>query len=221
VWSAPLTVATGAAIVHPMLAFDAAGALHLSWLNDSGSTTSTIMYASRSAGGTWSVPETVAATDVLSDSSADQGPSIAVDSANRPYVLYVSASKGTFGPVGHTAAYGAIRIKTRIAGVWTFDSPTPDVLTHTPQIYLHGNDVYAFNGHDTDINFAYSHQLAGGAWSAQQKLTAVVADGSASIRWDPLHETNPSIIDAAFYDEDLLGNGSFLGKIYYTAVAPF
>jgi hypothetical protein len=215
-WSTPFPIASGT-IVHPMLAFDATGALHLSWLNENGAA-STIMYAQRPAVGTWSTPETVAPSDVLSNSNADQGPSIAIDSANQPYVLYVSASKGIFGPPGDTADFGAIRIKKRIAGVWTFDNPTPDVLTHTPQIYLRGDDVYAFSGHDTGINFAYSHQIAGGPWSAEQKLTSVVADGSANIRWDP---SDPrSIIDAAFYSEDTLGDRSFLGKIYYTAVAP-
>jgi hypothetical protein len=85
---------------------------------------------------------------------------------------------------------------------------------------MDGNDVYAFNGHDTDINFAYSHQIAGGAWSPEAKLTTLAADGSANIRWDPLHETDASIIDAAFYDEDINHNNTFLGEIYYTAVAP-
>jgi hypothetical protein len=85
---------------------------------------------------------------------------------------------------------------------------------------MHGNDVYAFNGHDTGINFAYSHRLAGGAWSAEEKLTTVSADGSANVRWDLLHETNPSIIDSAFYGEDRLHDRSFLGEIYYRAIAP-
>jgi hypothetical protein len=178
------------------------------------------MYAERAATGTWSTPEAVAASDVLSNSNADQGPSIALDSSNQPYVLYVSASKGTFGPAGHTAQYGAIRIKKRIGGSWTFDNPTPDALSHAPQIYVHGNDLYAFNGHDTDLNFAYGYRLAGSTWSAEQKLTPLAADGAASIRWDPLHETDPSIIDAAFFNEDRLGNGSFLGEVYYTAVTP-
>jgi hypothetical protein len=217
-WSAPVALATGT-VLHPMLAFDTAGVLHLSWLNDV-SGAPAIMYANRSAAGVWSAPETVAGGDVLSNINADQGPSIAVDAANHPYVLYVSASKGTFGPAGDTAQYGAIRIKERVGGAWTSNDPSPDALTHTPQIYMHGNDIYAFNGHDTAINFAYSYRLAGLAWTPEQKLTTLVADGSANIRWDPLHENDPSIIDAAFYHEDRLNNRSFLGEIYYRAVAP-
>ena len=179
-----------------------------------------IMYANLSAAGSWSAPETVAGSDVLSNASADQGPSIAVDAADNPYVLYVSASKGTFGPSGDTAEYGAIRIKERVGGAWVANGPTPDVLTHAPQIYLHGNDLYGFNGHDTAINFAYSIRRAGQSWTAEQKLSTLVTDGAASVRWDPLHETDASIIDSAFYNEDRLANRSFLGEIYYRAVAP-
>jgi hypothetical protein len=202
-----------------MLAFDRVGVLHLSWLDDTSGATS-IKYAQRGTDGTWSAPENVASSDVLTNINADQGPSIAVDASNNPYVLYVSASKGTFGPAGHTAQYGAIRIKKRIGSSWTADDPTPDFLTHTPQIFMRGDDVYAFNGHNTDINFGYAYQLSGQPWSAAAALTTVFADGSANIRWDPLHETDSSIIDAAFFNEDRLENDSFLPELYYRAVTP-
>jgi hypothetical protein len=214
-WSTPVTVATGVPL-HPMLAFDANGVLHLTWLEDNGSA-STIRYATRT-GATWSTPETVPTGSILSNINADQGPSIATDSAGHPYVLYVSASLGTFPP--SNAAFGAIRIMEKVNGIWTDLSPTPNMLTHTPQIYLHGNDVYAFSGHDTDINFSYNRKLAGQAWGTETKLTHIAADGSASIRWDPLHETDPSIIDATTYNEDRLGDRSFLPELYYIAVAP-
>jgi hypothetical protein len=35
-----------------------------------------------------------------------------------------------------------------------------------------------------------------------------------------LRETNPNVIDASFFDEDKLGNGSFLPEVYYMAVLP-
>ncbi|MDX6476257.1 MAG: hypothetical protein QOH95_1768, partial [Gaiellaceae bacterium] len=218
-WSTPVTISTGKPL-HPMLAFDATGVLHLTWLEDNG-TASTIKYASRT-GTTWSAPETVptTATGVLSNGNADQGPSIATDPAGHPYVLYVSASKGTFGPAGNTALYGAIKVTEKIGGTWTDVSPATDMLTHTPQVYLRGSDLYAFSGHDTGINFSYNRKLAGQAWGSETKLTSILADGSASIRWDPLHETDSSIIDAATFAEDRLNNRSFLGEIYYTAVAP-
>ena len=217
-WSAPTTVSSGGTPIHVGLAAAFDGTLDVTWLQNG--VAPSVSFAQRSSLGAWSAAETVAGSDVLSNSNADQGPSIAVDSANRPSVLYVSASKGTFGPAGHTAAYGAVRIKTRIAGVWTFDNPTPDALTHTPQIYLQGNNIYAFNGHDTGLDFAYSRRIAGGLWSAEQKLSTLPVDGSANIRWDPLHETNAGVIDATFFDEDILNNKTYFPEAYYMAVLP-
>jgi Bacterial Ig domain len=196
--------------------------LHLTWLEDNGSGSS-LRYAARS-GGAWSAPELIPTGAILSNVNADQGPSIATDSAGHPYVLYVGPSQGTFGPTGHTALYGAMQAMEKINGAWTDISPPavapPGYLSHTPQIYVRGSDIYAFNGHDTDINFSYARKLGGGAWSSLTKLTTQIADGSASIRWDPLHETDPSIIDATTYDEDRLGDRSFLGEVYYMAVKP-
>src|SRR5262249_34312750 len=151
-------------------------------------------YAVRTASA-WSAPELITTGAILSNINADQGPSIATDTAGHPYILYVGPSQGTFGPTGHTALYGAIKIMEKVNGTWNDVSPTQDMLTHTPQIYMHGDDLYAFDGHDTDINFAYNHKRLGQAWGTTTKLTNIVADGSASIRWDPLHETDASIID--------------------------
>jgi len=216
-WSAPVTIATGAPL-HPMLAFDTTGVLHLTWLEDNGSGSS-LRYATRT-GTTWSTPELVPTGAILSNGNADQGPSIATDPAGHPYVLYVGPSLGTLGPVGHTALYGAIKIMEKVNGTWQDVSPAVDMKTHTPQVYLRDDYLYAFSGHDTDINFSYNRRLAGGAWGAETKLTSIVADGSASVRWDPLHETDSSIIDAATYNEDRLGDHSFKPELYYTAVLP-
>jgi len=220
-WSTPVTIATGAP-AHPMLAFDASGLLHLTWLEDNGSGSS-LRYAVRT-GGAWSAPELIPTGAILSNGNADQGPSIATDSAGHPYVLYVGPSQGTFGPIGHTALYGPMQVMEKVGGTWTDVSPPAAApsgyLSHTPQIYVRGNDVYAFNGHDTDINFSYAQKLGAGSWSTLSKLTAQIVDGSASIRWDPLHETDPSIIDATTYNEDRLGDRSFLGEVYYIAVTP-
>ena len=218
-WSAPVAIATGAP-THPMLAFDANGVLHLAWLEDNGSGSS-LRYAVRS-GAAWSAPELIPTGAILSNANADQGPSIATDAAGHPYVLYVGPSAGTFGPTGHTAIYGPMQAMEKVGGSWTDVSPPGGTgyLSHTPQIYTRGTDIYAFDGHDTDINFAYARKLGAGSWSSLTKLTTRIADGSASIRWDPLHETDPSIIDASTYDEDRLGDRSFLGEVYYMAVKP-
>src|SRR5437660_1593328 len=106
--------------------------------------TSSARLAQRSALGVWSAPETVSTGDVLDNSNADQGPSVAYSATNEPYVLYVSALPAS-----------AVRVRHRAGGAWTLDPTPSDFFTHTPQIYMQGNDVYAFLGHDSAIRFAY------------------------------------------------------------------
>jgi chitodextrinase len=213
-WSAAQTVATGSPI-HPQLAADAAGALYLSWLQDG--TSPSIHYRQLPSGGAWSADEAVATSDVLNNSNSDQGPSIVVTSSGVPYILYVSASKTwTNG-----ANYGAVRVRYRTGTGWALDATPTDLLTHTPQIYAQNGDVYAFLGHDTSIHFGYGWQDAGGAWSPYKTLYAGAnVDGSASLRWDPQRETDAQVIDAAFYDEDINDNKTYLPRAYYMAVLP-
>ena len=40
------------------------------------------------------------------------------------------------------------------------------------------------------------------------------------MRWDPPRETNPNVIDATFFDEDIGDTGDFLSRIYYMAILP-
>lgn len=214
-WSAPVTVASGGAPIHPQLAYDSAGTLHLAWLQDG--TAPSIHYKSLPAGGSWGADEAVATTDVLGNSNSDQGPSIVVTSSGVPYVQYVSASK----IFTNGANYGAIRIRYRTTAGWVLDATPTDLLTHTPQIYAQNNDIYAFLGHDTNIFFGYSWQGAGGSWSPYTVLfNGTTVDGSANVRWDPQRETNPNVIDVAFFDEDLNNNKSYLSRAYYIAVLP-
>jgi chitodextrinase len=214
-WSAPVVVSTGGTPIHPQLAMDASGTLHLAWLQDG--TAPTIHYKSLPAGGSWSADETVASGDVLNDSNSDQGPSIVVSGSGIPYVLYVSAQKGYVN-----AVYGAVRIAYRSNG-WKTDATPTDLLTHTPQIYAQGDDVYAFLGHDTSIHFGYAWQASApaGPWSSYTTLySGTTVDGSASIRWDPQRETNPNVIDAGFFDEDINDDKTYLPRAYYVAVLP-
>jgi hypothetical protein len=134
------------------------------------------------------------------------------NAANEPYVLYVSGLPAS-----------AVRVRHRDGGAWTLDPTPSDFFTHTPQIYTQGNDVYAFLGHDSAIRFAYAYHLAGQPWSPLTALTTTAdgtLDGSASIRWDPLHETNAGVIDATFWDEDQLNNKTYFPELYYMAVLP-
>src|SRR5262249_6264916 len=133
-WSTPVTVSSGGTPIHVGLAAAPDGTIDLSWLQGA-LAPSSIKFAQRSALGAWSAPETVAGSDVLDNSNADQGPSVAYNSSNEPYVLYVSALPTS-----------AVRVRHRAGGAWTLDPTPADFFTHTPQIYMQGNDEYAFLG---------------------------------------------------------------------------
>ncbi len=210
-WSTPVTVSSGGTPIHVSLTAVPDGTLDLAWLQGA-IAPSTIRFAQRSAAGAWSAPETVATGDVLDNSNADQGPSVAYSATFEPYVLYVSGLPAS-----------AVRVRHRAGGAWTLDPTPTDFFTHTPQIYMTGNDVYAFLGHDSQIRYAYAFHLAGQAWSPLMALTSTIdgtLDGSASVRFDPLHETNASVIDTTFWDEDQLNNKTYFPEAYYMAVLP-
>ena len=157
-WSTPVTVSSGGTPIHVSLTAVPDGTLDLAWLQGA-IAPSTIRFAQRSAAGAWSAPETVATGDVLDNSNADQGPSVAYSATFEPYVLYVSGLPAS-----------AVRVRHRAGGAWTLDPTPTDFFTHTPQIYMTGNDVYAFLGHDSQIRYAYAFHLAGQA--------LVAADGA-------------------------------------------
>lgn len=215
-WSPPVVVANDSAPLHPQLAAAADGNLHLAWLDDVPGD-ARIRYATRTAAG-WREPETVAERGadedgVLGNDNLDQGPSIIVSAADVPYVLYLSCCAPDTSHV---------RVKFRSGGEWALDAPS-EQFAHTPQIYGRGRDVYVFLGHDAEIRFGYLYRLNGMAWSAYKPLTTLAQgqlDGSASVRWDPARETNPGIIDVAFFDEDDGDTGEFLPRLYYMAVLP-
>ena len=207
-WSAPVTLDSAATPKHPMLAFDAGGDLHLSWIQDGSAPT--IKYRKRAASGTWGATEFVANNDVLNNGTEDQGPSLAVTASGVPYILYLNTGD-------------LVRIRYRSGTTWLADDPPAGVYTHAPQIYGQGEDIYVFLGHDRDIDYAYLYQVggAGNPWSNTIKLaTGQTVDGSASVRWDPFRETNGNVIDTAFFDEDIDDSGGFVGELYYMAVLP-
>ena len=208
-WSTPVTLDSAATPKHPMVAFDSAGNLHVSWMTDGSAPT--VKYTRRSTNGTWGQTETVANNDVLYNGTEDQGPSLVVTASGVPYILYLNTAD-------------LVRIRYRSATSWLADDPPAAVYTHAPQIYAQGDDIYVFLGHDRDIDYAYLYQLGGAAgtpWSDTIKLaTGQTVDGSASVRWDPFRETNANVIDTAFFDEDIDDSGGFVGELYYMAVLP-
>ena len=207
-WSAPVTLDSAATPKHPMLAFDASGDLHLSWIQDGSAPT--IKYRKRASNGTWGGTEFVANTDVRNNGTEDQGPSLIVTASGVPYILYLNTGD-------------LVRIRYRSGTTWLADDPPAAVYSHAPQIYGQGEDIYVFLGHDRDIDYAYLYQVggAGNPWSNTIKLaTGQTVDGSASVRWDPFRETNGNVIDTAFFDEDIDDSGGFVGELYYMAVLP-
>ncbi|MDX6476015.1 MAG: hypothetical protein QOH95_1526, partial [Gaiellaceae bacterium] len=199
-WSAPVQIAAGTPF-HPALAADAAGAIYAAWLDNGASPA--ILYARRAPDGTWSPVETVA-TDALSGQGhdVDQGPSVVVTPNGKIAVSYTSAM-----PEQHA------KLTTRTASGWSLDQQPIEDFTHAPQVYAHGEDLYQVLGHDANIHFGYRAHLAGQAWGAYNELTSAPRDGAASVRWDPLRETNPDIIDASYFDEDVNHDRSFYAEL--------
>jgi hypothetical protein len=199
--------------LHPSLAFDASGRALLSWLSapydDAG-----IRYASRAPDGTWSKPETVAGgTDVLTNSTSDQGPSLAYDSEGRPVVLWLDR-------------LDFVRVAVRSDRGWTRADP-PLVFSHSPALYVRGEERLAFLGHDALTHPAYLSQATDAAqWSSvgvfppPPSVDGFYAyDGSASPRFDPLFDPDCRIVDVAFFAEYSYQAGR-IGKpdLYYAAV---
>jgi hypothetical protein len=209
-WTAPAVIATGTAPEHPSLSFDAGGALHAAWLNNPG--VPAIIYARRDASGSWSPAQIVSNTNVLSNSNADQGPSVTVTLSGTVEVLYLGRipdrSNGDL-------PYSVVRVATNSGSGWTQDSPPGDLYAHTPQICAVGNDTYVFLGHDIDVDFGYITHLSGKPWSVYSKLATGPLDGTASIFCPAAASTG---LDVAFFNEDANGDHSYHAVSYYMFV---
>lgn len=212
------TIAGTGANVHPSMAFDRRGRLHLAWLDDAAPPDTAINYVRREADGTWGPIETVASGDVLTNGNADQSPSLAVDAGDRPVVLYLNG----------TGAMDTdfVRLRVRTDAGWQDDSPSPDVDTHTPGLHIRGDDRFVLEGHDIPgVDPAYLSQSAGAAgWSSERVFAAEKPaaerqyDGSGNSRYDPLYDTNCNVVDTVFFDEDSDTSGGFKPDLYYAAI---
>jgi hypothetical protein len=219
-WTPPALVATGTSPLHVQLAMDALGNTWTTWMdNPLGPTGATSIRAvKRFASGSWGAVQVVdsGSPNVLDGKSDDQGPSIIVSSAGVPYVMYLS---GTYNHAGQAVSTASIKYSS--GSSWVSDNPPSSsyVVTHSPQIYGSGRDIYFFLGHDVSIHFGYMYQLVGKPWSAYTVLDSTAKmDGSVSVRWDPSRDPSPGIIDATYHAEDYLGNRSYLAQVYYQAV---
>ncbi|HEY7705952.1 MAG TPA: LamG-like jellyroll fold domain-containing protein [Gaiellaceae bacterium] len=215
-WSAPFVIDTPPVGTprHSSAAADAQGNLHVTWLRSDWTVEDDphpqIMYRRRDAQGVWGPLEVAAEVDVQTNENSDQGPSIVVTQNGVPHVLYVSDLPDS-----------AVRTAHRTSGTWVTNHPPIDVFTHAPQIYSQFNDIYVFLGHDRAIHFGYLYDLHGEPWEPYERLDDTGDnDGSASPRWDPLHETNSDVIDVTFYEENLDNNSERLPELYYMAVLP-
>jgi hypothetical protein len=219
-WTAPQLVATGTSPLHVQLAM-AQGNTWVAWMdNPVGPTGSTsIRAAERSAAtGAWGPVQVVdsGSPNVLSGQTDDQGPSIIVNSSSVPYVMYLS---GTYNSAGQAVSTASIKYFSN--GSWVSNNPPSSAyrITHSPQIYGAGGDLYFFLGHDVNIYFGYMYQLAGQPWSPYTVLDSTTKmDGSTSVRWDPARDNNPSVIDVIYHAEDYLADKTYLAQLYYQAV---
>jgi hypothetical protein len=124
-----------------------------------------------------------------------------------------------------------LRVRT-VGGTWTDNSP-PTLFAHTPQNYISSSDAeLVFLGHDSHIEFGYQAQPdgPGTAWQPYATLDprnatnttagAPGLDGSASVRFDPLRDPAPGIVDVLFYDEnDGTAGYPHHATVFYKAIA--
>jgi hypothetical protein len=136
-----------------------------------------------------------------------------------------------------------VRLKYRsISGSWVDNTPPGTAgpsnasgtwFAHTPQNYIDANNnEFVFLGHDVAISpgvFSYQTGGPGANWTPAVVLdprdantTAAGSpgiDGSASIRFDPLRDNNPNIVDVLYYDEsDGSGGIDHHATVYYKAL---
>lgn len=236
-WSTPITVASGTDIMHPSMVTSLDGSIHLAWLNNSIAPHAEVYYSHYSSGA-WSPQELVSAGDanVLANNNSDQIPNITTDTNNRPIVLFMDGV-----PMGNDY----VRMRYRAAtGVWTDNTPSGFSgasnsngmwYAHTPQHYTSAsNGNYVFLGHDVNIQFGYQYQLGGVGtnWSnyftldpqrnsapASGDTCSPGTDGSASVRFDPLRDNNPGIIDVVYFDESYSDCSHHLARVFYKAIA--
>ena len=205
-WSAPVAVAPSSADMHPSLAFDGNGVLHMAFYDGAAG----MFYRQRNPStGAWSATETV--TSNASTSQSDESPSLAIDSTGRVLVNYIA---------GDFSFHYQLALRTT-ANTWSNISPTAAVAGHGPGLYIDSADnIYALEGHDLSvIQPSVEIRSAAGTWGAYSILASgpPTRDGSASARWDFLWPGNTAHLDFANMDEagvDPATNGT-TGITYY------
>jgi len=237
-WSAPITIASGSNIMDPSLVTSLDGTIHLAYLDNSLAAHGTIKYM-HYVSGAWGPIETVSAGDanVLANNDHDQSPSISTDPNGVPHVVFLD------GTPNGTDDY--VRDRYRVNGSWVDNTPpggnggpsnaSGTWYAHDPGTYVSGSgDEYVFLGHDVNISpggYEYQKGGAGNPWSPYSQLdprnktntspstSANGLDGSVSVRFDPLRDTNPTLIDIVYYDErDGTAGYAHHATIYYKAI---
>lgn len=204
-WSAPVAVANSSSQMHPSMAFDQNGTLHVAYYDGN----INMFYRNRNpATGTWSAVETI--SNNVSTSQSDESPSLAIDSSGRVLVDYIS---GDF-----TFHYQLAR--RTAANMWVNISPGSEVAGHSPGLYIDAADnLYAIEGHDlTIIQPSVEIRSAAGTWGPYKILASgpPTRDGSASARWDLLWPGNATNLDTTNMDEDGVdAQGNHNGTTYY------
>jgi hypothetical protein len=213
-WIVDTTLSTAPSL-HPAMTFDRLNRLHVVWLENPNDESS-IHYAMRDSMGGWGSEDLVfpGDTNVLTNVNRDQGPSLAVDSQNKPVVLYVS------GDPGFTNDFVQTRVMT--AGLWVADDP-PEVFSHAPGLYMQGDIKFVLLGHDDKFHPGYlTHRPNDPDWSStvsfQPDDPSYQYDGSISARYDPQYQVDCSVIDVVYFDEDSDTRGGFRPDLYYTAI---
>jgi hypothetical protein len=194
--------------LHPTVAFTAANALVVAWLEGTFNYVpdGIIRVRTRDVNGNWAATQTINDPDGVM-TTIDNGPSLLVTPDGTLHITFLAANPPDQVRYWYNSGAG-----------WLGDRQPPAQVTHDPSlgpdgnggvyIYGHGTPAPSYDGHGDNL---YSfHKGAGGAWEPWTLYATGSYDSSVTTRWAQFFQAFPQTIDIAYWG-DAYPNTLFVG----------